>query len=459
MAAGNAHRERTADVNNALIKPHTLKGFRDILPDQMMARERLLEVARQVYRSYGFCPIETPALEAAEILLGKGGGETEKQLFRFTDQGNRDVAMRFDLTIPFARFSAQHLQTIGMPFRRYHMGTVWRAEKPQKGRFREFMQCDFDTIGTDSILADTETLLVIHDLLAGLGFSRFTVHLSNRKVLTGMLEQCGLAEHSVRVLRALDKLHKIGRDRVLDEMAGDDDALRAGAGQLLELAGQEGEPQAVLAQLDEQLVDSPTGREGVASLRELLQSALAAGLPPERVKLDLSIARGLDYYTGTIYETFLDDLPDIGSVCSGGRYDNLAGLFTSQRLPGVGASLGLDRLLAAMQELELIPQAATPADVLITIFDAGRQGEYLALGRELRAAGVAAEVYPDEKKLGKQLQYASRRGFRFAIIAGEDEFVSGNWQLKHLDGREQELVPRAELVARLQSLIGEASSA
>ncbi|MCA9113912.1 MAG: histidine--tRNA ligase [Planctomycetaceae bacterium] len=422
----------------------------------MMARELLLETARQVYRSYGFSPIETPALEAAEILLGKGGGETEKQLFRFTDQGNRDVAMRFDLTIPFARFSAQHLQEIGIPFRRYHMGTVWRAEKPQKGRYREFMQCDFDTIGTESNLADIETLLVIHDLMAGLGFERFTICVSHRKVLTGLLEQLELADRSQDMLRALDKLGKIGRERVLAEMAGDDEALQTRAGRLLDLAGMEGTPESIFARLEELLAGNETGTDGVARLRELMTAAHTAGIPTERIRLDLSIARGLDYYTGTIYETFLDDLPEIGSVCSGGRYDNLAGLFTSQPLPGVGASLGLDRLLAAMQELDMIPEASTPADVLITVFDTARQGEYLKLGRELRAAGLAAEVFPDGRKLGKQMQYASRRGFRFAVIGGEEEFAAGCWQLKDLAGRTQESIPAGELAGRLQALLSEA---
>ncbi|HTI50217.1 MAG TPA: histidine--tRNA ligase, partial [Planctomycetaceae bacterium] len=322
-----------------LIKAQTLKGFRDYLPAAAMARERIMEIARRVYRSYGFSPIDTPALEYTEILLGKGGEESDKQLFRFTDQGGRDVAMRFDLTVPFARFAAQHLNDLGTPFKRYHLGAVWRGENTQRGRYREFMQCDFDTIGTDSNAADIETLLVIHDLLAAIGFERFTVRVNNRLVLNGLLDKLGLAEKTSGILRALDKLHKIGRDGVIAEMQTRVGATAEQAGRVLDLAALTGTPDEILGKLDPMLTGSAVGEEGIARLRELFGAALIAGLPAERVQLDVSIARGLDYYTGTIYETFLTDDPSIGSICSGGRYDNLAGLFTHQKLPGVGASL------------------------------------------------------------------------------------------------------------------------
>ncbi len=440
-------------MSQPLIKPQTLKGFRDYLPDVMIPRERLMETAREVYRSYGFSPIDTPALEYSEILLGKGGEESDKQLFRFIDQGDRDVAMRFDLTVPFARFAAEHLNEIGVPFKRYHIGTVWRAEKPQKGRFREFVQCDFDTIGTDANASDIETLFVIHDLLERLGFSAFTIRINHRQLLNGLLEQLGLAEKSVGVLRALDKLPKIGPAAVLKEMTEGVGASHAAATRVLDFAALTGTPEEVLGRVETLVGSSARGGEGVARLRELFAVAAAAGIPAPRVALDVSIARGLDYYTGTIYETFLNDLPGIGSVCSGGRYDNLAGLFTRTPLPGVGASLGLDRLLAAMEELGLLPNAATPAQVLVTMLDESRLADYLRIGRVLRQAGIATEVFPQAKKLPKQLQYADRKGFRLALIAGGDEFAAGTWQVKDLREGKQSQVAEGELTEHIRRLL------
>ncbi|MEX0701579.1 MAG: histidine--tRNA ligase [Planctomycetales bacterium] len=440
-------------MNRKLIKPQTLKGFRDHLPDAMLARERLVETARRVYRSYGYSPIDTPALEYSEILLGKGGEETDKQLFRFQDQGGRDVALRFDLTVPFARFAAEHIGALGTPFKRYHIGTVWRAEKPQKGRFREFMQCDFDTIGTTSNAADIETLFVIHDLFEALGFERFTVNVNNRQVLNGLLEKLGLVEQGVRILRALDKLAKIGAEGVIREMSEAVGLARSDAEKILELAALEGTPADILARLDGLLEGSGAGLAGVEKLRELFAAVETAGLPAGRVALDVSIARGLDYYTGTIYETFLGDLPGIGSVCSGGRYDDLAGLFTNQPLPGVGASLGLDRLLAAMQELGLIAAATTPAQVLVTMLDADRVGDYLRIGRALRRAGIDTEVFPEPSKLAKQFRYADRRGIPVALIAGADEFSTGTWQVKELQRGAQRPVEEAELAGCLRALL------
>ncbi len=442
-------------MTKPLIKAETLKGFRDYLPSAMLARERLIETARQVYRSFGFSPIDTPALEYSEVLLGKGGDESDKQLFRFVDQGNRDVAMRFDLTVPFARFASQHLNDIGTPFKRYHIGTVWRGEKPQKGRYREFMQCDFDTIGTDSNIADIETLLVIHDLMAKIGFERFTIRVNHRMLLNGLLESLGQQEQSAGILRALDKLPKIGREAVIQELVEKVGLTSDAADKVLQFAAITGSPEEVLSAVDPLVAGSETGTEGVRRLRELFASARTAGLPQERLALDVSIARGLDYYTGTIYETFLGDLPGIGSVCSGGRYDNLAALFTKQPLPGVGASLGLDRLLAAMEELGLIQASASPASVLITILDEKYVGDYLRIGRVLRKSGVNAEVYPMNRPLGKQLQYADRKGIPLALIAGETEFQQGVWRIKDLRSGEQSEASEGELAAQLDRLVSE----
>ncbi len=443
-----------------LIQPRTLKGFRDYPPELMIPRERLLEQARRVYRSYGFAPIDTPALEYTEILLGKGGEETDKQLYRFTDHGGRDVALRFDLTVPFARFAAEHIGKLGTPFKRYHMGPVWRGEKNQRGRYREFWQCDFDTIGTTSNSADIETVLVINDLLEAIGFERFEIRINNRLILNGYLKQHELEDKAVPILRVLDKLPKVGREEVIKELASDvnisvDKAnVVVWLAQVPEATGAHSNEKILTHVLQSYAAGNALITEGVGRLRELLRVAETAGVPKERLRIDLAIARGLDYYTGTIYETFLTDLPGIGSVCSGGRYDNLASLYTKQVLPGVGASLGLDRLLAAMEELNLLPKVATPAPVLMVQFTAERLGEYQQMARTLRTAGIGVEVYPEAKKVGQQLQYAERRGFKAALIAGPDEFDKGVWKIKNLATREETTIPAGEVEAALRKMLG-----
>jgi histidyl-tRNA synthetase len=424
-----------------LIQPRTLKGFRDYPPALMIPRERLMETARQVYRSYGFAPIDTPALEYAEILLGKGGEESDKQLYRF-QHDRHDVALRFDLTVPFARFAAQHIGQLGTPFKRYHLGPVWRGENTQKGRYREFWQCDFDTIGTTGNASDIETALVIHDLMRALGFERFEIRVNNRLVLNGLLEELGLANRTKEMLIALDKLPKIGKEAVAD-MAAKAGVTAAQAERMLDLAGMKGDNAEVLARLEHDFGGNATAALGIARLRELFDACRTAGVADGKLTIDLSIARGLDYYTGTVFETFLLDLPGIGSVCSGGRYDNLAALYTKQELPGVGASLGLDRLLAAMEELGLLGKTSTPAPVLMVQFDAARIGEYQRMARSLRAAGLGVEVYPEAKKIGQQLKYAESRGFRVALIAGEDEFAQGIWKVKDLAARAENAVSEA----------------
>jgi histidyl-tRNA synthetase len=438
-----------------LIQPRTLKGFRDYLPDLMLPRERMLEEIRRVCRSYGYAPIETPALEYAEILLGKAGDEMQKLVYRFRDHGERDVALRFDLTVPFARFAAQYIGQLGTPFKRYAMGPVWRGENTGHGRYREFWQCDFDTIGTSANAADIETALVIHDMMRALGFERFRMHINNRLLLNGLLEELGLAGCAVEVLRALDKLPKIGRAAVQAEMVEKAAAAADQAGRVLDLVEARGSNDDILSQCEQLCPANPKATEGVRRLRELLGALREAGVPEERFQLDLAIARGLDYYTGTIYETFLLDLPGIGSVCSGGRYDDLARLFSKQALPGVGASLGLDRLVAAMDELGLLTKTATPAEVLIVMFAHERIGSYQAMARTLRAEGLGVEVYPDAKKIGQQLQYAEKRGFKLALIAGPDEFAQGVWKIKNLAARSETAVMAGEVAATVKRVLHE----
>jgi histidyl-tRNA synthetase len=439
----------------ALIEPRTLRGFRDYLPALMIPREHLLEKARQVYRSYGYAPIDTPALEYLEILQGKGGAESDKLIYRFRDHGDREVGLRFDLTVPLARFAAQHIGKLGTPFKRYHMGPVWRGENTGHGRYREFWQCDFDTIGTESNAADIETILVINDLFTALGFERFEIRVNNRMVLNGFLETLVLAGLAgVAVLRAIDKLAKIGPEAVRGEMIEQGRINANQADRILEIVQVKGTNQEILDYADGLGLVNQKSREGVRRLRELLKVVHTAGVSEDRVKVDLSIARGLDYYTGTIFETFLLDKPDIGSVCSGGRYDDLAGVYTRQRLPGVGASLGLDRLLSAMEEMDLLPKTATPAPVLIVQFGPEFLGEYQKMGRRLRAEGIGVEVYPEPKKLGPQFKYADQRGFKVALIAGENEFAQGVWKLKDLAQQQETTVPAAEVAAAIRRIVG-----
>ena len=328
--------------------------------------------------------------------------------------------------------AAQHVGELGKPFKRYHIGPVWRGENTQRGRYREFLQCDFDTIGTESSAADVETALVIHDTLLAIGLEDFTVRINDRRVLTGLLERLELVERATAVLRALDKLEKIGPDKVADEMVSAAGATPEQAREVLRLTELSGATGEVLDALGRLVAGSERGQAGVAALTGLFETVAAAGVTSGRIALDVSIARGLDYYTGTVYETVLNDLPSIGSVCSGGRYDDLAQLYTKTRLPGVGASLGVDRLLAALEKLGRLEGRSTPADLFLPWFAADRLGDYVRLAARLRAAGVAVELYPEPKRLGQQLKYADRRGHALALIVGEDEWARGEGQLKTL---------------------------
>ncbi len=442
-----------------MIQPRTLKGFRDHLPAQALARERVLDVARRVYRSYGFAPIDTPALEYLEILTGKGSEETDKQLYSFTDHGGREVGMRFDLTVPFARFAACHVHDLGLPFKRYHMATVWRGENTQRGRYREFMQCDFDTIGTTSPVADLEMVLVVHDLLAAIGIERFTIRVNDRRLLAGVLARLGLSEQATGVLRSLDKLGKAKPEAVAAELAGQGIADSAVA-TLLEmagLAGAGGGAEHVLGRLAELVAGTDVGAAGVTALRGIVSGATAAGVPQGRIVIDPGIARWLDYYTGIVLETFLDDLPGLGSICSGGRYDDLASLYTKQPLPGVGASLGIDRLLAGLEELGAGAGPETPADLFMAHFDSAYLSDYLTIAAALRQAGIAVEFFPEPKKLGQQLKLASKRGFPAALVIGSDEFAAGKAQFKDMAAETATAIDWqgdvAKLVAAVQSLL------
>ncbi|MDZ4852839.1 MAG: histidine--tRNA ligase [Pirellulaceae bacterium] len=414
-----------------MIEPRTLKGFRDCLPEVMIPREQLMEAARRVYRRFGFVPIDTPALEYAEILVGKGSEETDRQMYRF-EHGGKQIGMRFDLTIPLARFVAQHISQLGTPFKRYHIAPVWRGEKPQAGRFREFVQCDFDTIGTESVVADIETAIVIADLMKEIGIDRFQLRMNNRQILNGMLEKLSLQDKSVAVLRALDKLEKLGAETVRKELQDPGGLSDSQIDEILALANIQGNTAEVLDQLTDNLRGVELGMRGVERLRSIADALNSYGISADSFRIDVTIARGLDYYTGVVFETTLLDLPRIGSICSGGRYDNLAGLYTKQHLPGIGASLGLDRLIAALDLLGKLPQSRSSAQIFVPFFDADRLHDYMRLCQIVRQAGWNVEFYPEPKKLGTQLKYADERGFALALVAGSNELNEGSCQVKNL---------------------------
>lgn len=424
-----------------IIQPRVLKGFRDSLPEAEMERAALVEALTAAFRRSGFVPIDTPALEYAEILLGKAGGETEKQVYRFNDNGGRDVALRFDLTVPLARFMAEHHGELELPFRRYHVAKVWRGENTQRGRYREFMQCDFDIVGVDSASADFDIVSTITQAMEALGVPGATVRLNHRGVFNRFLARVGIAEKSVETLRVVDKLAKIGEDetkRLLSELAGAD-----AADEILEFI-RDGEAFGPTHERMTRLAGGPNPDS--ERVEALFAMADACGLS-DRVRLSPSITRGLDYYTGVVFETFLDEIPDIGSVCSGGRYNDLASLYTKQRLPGVGASVGLDRLIAALEAIGRSRRPAGYCRLVVAMVDETLAPEYQAAAAALRASGVACEVYPEARKLPQQFAYAEKKGAAYALVRGADEKARGAWVLRDLSARANADYPSIEAVA------------
>jgi histidyl-tRNA synthetase len=415
---------------NELIEPRIPKGFRDFLPARESERLAIVRRLEQVFGLFGFAPIDTPVLEFAEVLLGKGGGETDKEVYRFTDHGGRELAMRFDLTVPFARFMAAHLAEIPLPFRRWHAAKVWRGENTQRGRYREFMQIDFDVVGADSASADLEILLLMRETIRTLGTEKFRIHFAHRGLFNAFLARLGLEQKSVDVLRAIDKRRKIGEDKtleLLDAIAGPESAAR-----ILAFTGMEPSGRDTLRKMEQEV---GAGSEGITRLA-VIGSCLERLEVADFFVLDPSITRGLDYYTGIVFETFLTDLPDIGSVCSGGRYNELASLYTRQSLPGVGASIGIDRLMAALEELGLAASGGAAPAVLVLCIDEDLLGDYHRFAVSMRQAGLAAEVYPEKKKLAVQFAYAEKRGIRLALVCGGEEARAGTVGLKDLRSRE-----------------------
>ncbi len=397
-----------------IIEPRILKGFRDFLPASEIERKNLLEKIEASFRSFGFVPIDTPVLEYAEILLGKGGGETEKQVYRFNDHGGRDVALRFDLTVPFARFLAVHRHELNLPFKRYHIAKVWRGENTQRGRYREFTQCDFDIVGSDSSASDFEILLMMRNTLMALGAGDVTIKVNHRGLFNLFLKHIDTEEKSVEILRTVDKLAKIGADEIKKLLTEVLDADRAE--KILDFI----KPKESFEKTLESMTEAAGGMNPYTERMQLIRRFMNETGTSASFEIDPSITRGLDYYTGIVYETFLNALPEIGSVCSGGRYDNLAGLYSKEKLSGVGSSIGLDRLIAALESLGQIKTKSSYADLLIACVDETQAGNYQALAGKFREEGIPCEVFLEEKKLTQQFVLAEKKGASYIIIPGKE---------------------------------------
>lgn len=444
------------------IQPRTPPGTLELLPREQMLFQRMLDTIRRGYERFGFVPVETPVFELKDVLLTKSGGETEKQIYFVQSTGaiqqghEPDLALRFDLTVPLARYVAEHERELAFPFRRYQIQRVYRGERAQKGRFREFYQCDIDVIGKDRLDAayDAELPAIIVQIFEDLKIGDFTIHFSNRKVLLGLLASYGLnnSEQQKLVLREIDKLDKIGGEKV--------HALLAAAGlsarhieDLLKLIAHKGHKAEILAALRTHNVGDQVYQEGLHELAQMTEALKALGVPDRRTRLNLAIARGLDYYTGTVYETLIDAHPEFGSVCSGGRYDDLASFYTKSKLPGVGISIGLTRLFDQLRAHALLPEAPNVVQIMIAQLDAALSGDYLTLAAELRAAGFNVENYLEPAKLDKQLKYADRAGIRVALLLGPDEKKKNTAVVKDLVAKKQDEIPRKALVGKLRELL------
>ena len=433
----------------AQIKPRTLSGFMELLPARQVQFDRMVDILRKSYSLYGFTPLDTPAIEASEVLLAKGGGETEKQIYRFT-KGDSDLSLRFDLTVPLAKYVALHQNELTFPFRRFQIGKVYRGERAQKGRYREFYQADIDVIGDGAldITNEAEIPSIIYKTFTALGLHRFKIRVNNRKVLNGLFAILGLEEQAGDVMRTIDKLEKIGPEKVKAILVDDFAVAADTADTLLGLLAAE-DPMAALEPFKgrNELFDL-----GVSELETVVKYMSAYGVPEDHFMVDLTIARGLDYYTGTVYETVMLDHPEIGSICSGGRYDNLAEYYTDKQLPGVGISIGLTRLFSVLEAQGYLNDEllTAPADVLILPMTEDLSAA-ISFATTLRDAGIRAQLHCEKKKFKQKLSYADKLSIPYAAFLGEDEIAQGKVTVKDLTTGEQQTVTPAEAVALVQA--------
>ena len=444
----------------AKMTPRTLSGFMELLPQPQQQMERMMEILRQTYSLYGFTPLDTPVIEAAEVLLAKGGGETEKQIYRF-NKGDADLALRFDLTVPLAKYVALHGGELSFPFRRYQIGKVYRGERAQRGRFREFYQADIDVIGDGKldITNEAEIPSIIYQTFTRLGLRRFQIRVNNRKILNGFYAMLGLTEQSGDIMRTVDKLDKIGADKVRQLLLSDCGLTDAQAEEILKFIAITGENRQVLAALGGYTGRSDLFDQGLSELNTVVKYLADFGVPEEYFAVDLTIARGLDYYTGTVYETTLLDHPEIGSVCSGGRYDNLAEYYTDRQLPGVGISIGLTRLFYVLGEQKMLnPDLPTaPADVLVIPMTEDL-APAISLSTKLRAAGIRTQLYTEQKKFKAKMSYADRLGVPYVIFLGDDEIAAGVVACKDMASGEQTKLSADDTLALIRKGIDEKNS-
>ena len=436
------------------IRPRVPRGMRDILPEQMIRRQYVIDVIRDVFEEFGFEPLQTPALELSEVLTGKYGPDAEKLIYQAGHVGGKeDISLRYDLSVPLCRVIAMNPQ-LPKPFKRYQIDPVWRAERPQKGRYRQFFQCDADTVGTESMLADAENVNLIYQVLTRLGFEQFEVNINDRKLITGIGQFAGVPEEQLGGLyRSIDKLDKIGLSGVRDELA-ENQIPEPVIEKLLALLQIEGDPATVLNALSEQLGDSEIATEGIAELEELNSYLTTLGVPDKFYRMNVSMVRGLEYYTGPIYETVVEE-PKIGSITGGGRYDELIGSFSKQGYPATGTSFGIERIIDVMEEFDMFPTTVgkTVTQVLVTVFDAELAQESLKLATLLRQDGIRTEVYSRPTRLSTQIKYADTKGIPYAVILGSDELEMGSVAIRNLASREQQIVPRETLVEHIQRWI------
>ena len=428
-----------------IIKPRTLSGFMELLPAKQDRMEKLMQVLRDTYASYGFAALDTPAIEDAQILLAKGGGETEKQIYRF-QKGDSDLALRFDLTVPLAKYVALHYNELAFPFRRYQISKVYRGERAQRGRFREFYQADIDIIGDGKldIMNEAEIPAIIYKVFRGFGLQRFQIRVNNRKILNGFYAMLGLSEKSGDIMRTVDKLEKIGEAKVRTILLDDCGMSAEQADEILKFIAITGTNEQVISALEGYMGKNEMFDAGVAELKAVTANLAAFGVPEENFAVDLTIARGLDYYTGTVYETTLLDHPQIGSVCSGGRYDNLAGYYIDKALPGVGISIGLTRLFYVLDEQGLLnPELpSAPADALV--LPMGDVVPAISLAESLRASGLRVQLYAEQKKFKQKMSYCDKLGVPYAVLLGEDEIAAGKCSVKNMRTGEQVTVTPEE---------------
>ena len=437
----------------AKMTPRTLSGFMELLPQPQQQMERMMDILRRTYSLYGFTPLDTPVIEASEVLLAKGGGETEKQIYRF-QKGDADLALRFDLTVPLAKYVALHYNDLSFPFRRYQIGKVYRGERAQRGRFREFYQADIDIIGDGKldITNEAEIPAIIYQTFTSLGLKRFQIRVNNRKILNGFYAMLGLTEQSGDIMRTVDKLDKIGAEKVRTLLVDECGVSADSAGEILKFIAIAGGNEQVLAALESYRGRNEVFDEGLDQLNTVVKYLSAFGVPAENFAVDLTIARGLDYYTGTVYETTLLDHPEIGSVCSGGRYDNLAEYYTDKQLPGVGISIGLTRLFYVLGEQGMLnPDLPTaPADVLILPMTA-ELSPAVTLATRLRAAGIRTQLYTEQKKFKAKMSYADKLGVPYVVFLGDDEIAGNVVACKDMTSGEQTTLPFAETLALIQT--------